>query len=243
MSLSFQAKPDLCQGASNSVSLLALWQLISPALPVGAYSYSEGLEWLIEQQIIRDQNTLDHWLRQELQFGSIRVEAAIALRAYQASLDQDWQLLNGWNDYLSASRESLELRQQSWQMGQSLRKLLLDLMPELDSDLSQNFAQVSTPCNYAIAFGLAAAHCHIDVSLAILGYLSSWVSNLISAGVRLVPLGQTTGQKIIWNLHPFLLQITAEILQLSDQQLQTCSWGLGLASMGHESQYTRLFRS
>jgi urease accessory protein len=223
----------------NSSSLLSLLQLVSPALPVGAYSYSEGLEYLIETGIITNQTQLENWLSQEIRTGSIRVETAILLRAYHANFVNDIHSLNQWNNWLSATRETLELRHQSLQMGQSLKKLLLDLIPE--SHLI--FAEINQPCHYAIAFGIGAAYWKIEAETVVLAYLSSWANNLISAGVRLVPLGQTMGQRITLNLQPTLIQISGDILALKDEDLYSCSWGLGLASMNHETQYTRLFRS
>jgi len=220
-------------------SLLSLLQLVSPALPVGAYSYSEGLEFLIETEIITNHSQLENWLSQELQTGSIPIETAILLRAYQSSLVNDIAALNRWNNWLSATRETSEVRQQSWQMGQSLKKLLLELIPE--SHLI--FSQIDHPCNYAIAFGIGAAQWKVEASIIVLAYLSSWANNLISAGVRLVPLGQTMGQRITLNLQPTLIQVSGDILELKDEDLYSCSWGLGLASMNHETQYTRLFRS
>jgi urease accessory protein len=220
-------------------SLLSLLQLVSPALPVGAYSYSEGLEFLIETGTVTNHSQLENWLSQELQTGSIPIETAILLRAYQSSLVNDVAALNRWNNWLSATRETSELRQQSWQMGQSLKKLLLELIPE--SHLI--FSQIDQPCNYAIAFGIGAAQWKVEASIIVLAYLSSWANNLISAGVRLVPLGQTMGQRITLNLQPTLIQVSGDILELKDEDLYSCSWGLGLASMNHETQYTRLFRS
>ena len=99
------------------------------------------------------------------------------------------------------------------------------------------------PCNYAIAFGIGAAFWGIDIHQSGLGYLHSWVNNLISAGVRLIPLGQTEGQRILLHLTPTILGQWQRILSLEDDELYSCSWGLALASMAHESQYTRLFRS
>ncbi|MGL5033769.1 MAG: urease accessory protein UreF [Microcystaceae cyanobacterium] len=221
------------------MGFLSLLQFVSPALPVGAYSYSEGLEWLVDQEIIANGIALESWLNLELKQGSIRLETAILLRAYQSILEHNLEDLSYWNDYLSASRETLELRQQSWQMGQSLRKLLLDLFPEM----AYLFTNLSPRCNYAIVWAIAASCWRVEPQLILLGYLQSWVSNLVSAGVRLVPLGQTTGQKILGNLQPQLITTSQELLSLQDEDLQSCSWGLSLASMNHESQYTRLFRS
>jgi len=218
---------------------LSLLQLVSPALPVGAYSYSEGLEWLIHQGIIHDAPTLEQWLVTELKQGSIRVESAILLRAYRAAQTQNLATLKQWNAYLSANWDSAELRQQSWQMGQSLSRLVGQLYPAVQPMVQA----VGTPCNYAIAWGMAAAQWELSEDLILLGYGQSWLSNLISAGVRLIPLGQTQGQQMTQHLHLPLVNILPEIQALTDEDLYSCSWGLALASMNHESQYTRLFRS
>lgn len=225
---------------------LSLWQLISPTLPVGAFNYSEGIEWLVEAGTITNAATLQAWLTQELTHGSIRVETAIMARAYRLTATDSAhastaQTLQYWNQWLTASRETQELRQQSLQMGRSLRKLLLDLTPEMAPWF--NFIDVTEPCHYAIAFGIGAAVWHIDLEQTTLGYLHGWVNNLISAGVRLVPLGQTDGQRILLALQSTLKEQAEQILSLADDDLYSCSWGLSLASMGHETQYTRLFRS
>ena len=219
--------------------LLHILQLASPTLPVGAYSYSEGLETLVEQGIVRDSESLSRWLSQELQHGSIVVETAIMFRAYQSLVQGDLQKLATWNAWLSAARETEELRQQSWQMGRSLVKLLVDLQPELASVTNK----ISDYCNYGIAFGIAAACWQINPQDAVMAYFQSWVTNLISAGVKLIPLGQTDGQKLLLNLHPLLIESTDKVLDLPDEDLASCSWGLSLASMAHQGQYTRLFRS
>jgi urease accessory protein UreF len=285
--------------------LLRLLQLTSPSLPIGAYSYSEGLESLVESQQIASVAALEHWILQELHYGAIRVEAAIALRAHRAivgnSGDLDHGLVDGvallapdprppfgklkqhpkslspgrgtlnlapfslgrragdegedlaqsstnlvqdpranlqfWNAWLTASRETEELRQQSLQMGRSLIRLWQDLEPDRAAQLDD--------CDYhfAIAFGLIAAHWDIDEQSTALGYLHSWTSNLISAGIKLVPIGQTAGQRLLLKLGPVLESSAAEILGLADEDLESCGYGLALASMAHETQYSRLFRS
>lgn len=225
--------------AVDGKALLFLLQLASPSLPVGAYSYSEGLESLVDRAIIKTRQDLEDWLLQELHYGAIRLEAAVMLRSYHSVIEQDLATLNRWNAWLSAARETHELRQQSWQMGQSLLKLLPQLQPEI-RDLTDS---VTAPCNYAVAFGIASAYWHIDPQASVLSYLHSWAMNLISAGVRLIPLGQTQGQQLLLNLHPSLRQMSQEILVLEDEYLSSCGWGLALASMSHETQYTRLFRS
>ena len=97
--------------------------------------------------------------------------------------------------------------------------------------------------NYAIAFGVATHYWQISQDAAVLGYLQSWATNLVTAGIKLIPLGQTAGQRILMNLQTHIIDATAKILVLTDDELSSCSWGLSLASMAHETQYTRLFRS
>jgi urease accessory protein len=161
------------------------------------------------------------------------------VRAYNSAKLGNTEALSYWNNWLSAARETEELRSSSWQMGRSLIRLLLELQPQLA--FLANAA--GNPCNYAIAFGIAAAHWQIDLSAAILGYLHSWTTNLITAGVKLIPIGQTAGQQLLLELHANLSSATQEILALEDDDLNSCGWGLSLASMAHETQYTRLFRS
>jgi urease accessory protein len=221
--------------------LLRLLQLASPSLPVGAYSYSEGIEALVEAGKIQSQQALEHWLVQELRYGAVRLEAAVMVRAYSAAQIGDWERLNRWNHWLSAVRETEELRSQSFQMGRSLLHLFLDLQTSVGS-LDVKFFQ-QKECHFAVVFGMVASNWQIDLQSATLGYLHSWATNLVSAGVKLIPLGQTAGQQLIWNLQPTFQQASEEILALQDDDLTNCGWGLALASMTHETQYSRLFRS
>lgn len=223
-------------------SLLRLLQLVSPSLPVGAYSYSEGLETLVDRGKVNSPASLEHWLSQELCYGAVRLETAVMIRAFRAMATVDLAGLYWWNNWLSAARETEELRLQSRQMGRSLLRLLQELQPTNESSVVTELLSWSE-CNFAIAFGVAAATWHIALPKAAQGYLHSWASNLVSAGVKLVPFGQTAGQQLLLNLHPTIEQITAEVLTLDDEALASCGWGLALASMAHETQYSRLFRS
>jgi urease accessory protein len=229
----------------TEVALLRLLQLASSTLPVGAYSYSEGLEFLIQEGKIKNAADLQVWLRQGLTYGAVQLEITVMARVYGLALQFDAlsqisqkdqiSQMQIWNQWLSAAKEGAELQQQSWQMGGSLRRLFSQLEPE------SLLADWPTPCNFAIAYILAAAHWQIPLEAALLGYAQSWASNLIAAGIKLIPLGQTQGQQLLAQLHPDLIQACAN--PLGQPQLQTCGWGLALASIGHESQYSRLFRS
>lgn len=227
----------------QSYALLRLLTLASSTLPVGAYSYSEGLEWLVDTGTLTDPSALGAWLTAELRYGAIRIETAGMIRGYQAAIAQDIERLHYWNDWLAASRETEELRLQSWQMGRSLLKLWQALQVSQCEPDWFDLGQTEQRCHFAIAFGLVAADWQIEIPAAILGYLHSWVSNLVAAGIKLIPLGQTAGQQLLLDLGPIMAQAAEQILHLQDEALEGCGWGLSLASMAHETQYSRLFRS
>ena len=222
-------------------NLLTLLQLASPALPVGAYSYSEGVETLVTQGVVTNGANLLHWLTQELTQGAIRVETAIMGWAYGAFAEQDFTTIAHWNQWLSAMRETEEMRSQSWQMGRSLLRLFSELEPALAEQLPETLRHGS--CNYAIAYGIVARAWEAPLDAASLAYLQSWAANLISAGVRAVPLGQTVGQRLLRQLALPLQEAHIAIQQMTEADLMACSWGISLASMQHETQYSRLFRS
>lgn len=222
-------------------SLLTLLQLASPALPVGAYSYSEGIETLSTQGTVTTGADLLHWLSQELAWGAIRVETAVLGWAYDAAAQRDADRLSHWNHWLSALRETEELRSQSWQMGRSLLRLFTDLDPTPAAHIPEGILKGN--CNFAIAYAIVAQAWDIPCAEASLAYLHSWAANLISAAVRAVPLGQTEGQRLLRQLTPLIQQTHHETQTLTPETLYACSWGVSLASMAHETQYSRLFRS
>jgi urease accessory protein len=223
----------------DSSALLHLLQLASSALPVGAFSYSEGLETLVQTGQTTDISSLKHWLEQELDCGAVRVEASILAQAYQCAQVNDLAGLQTWNEWLSAFRESEELRSQSWQMGRSLVRLMLVLEPALDRQMQA----CGDPCNFVIAFAIAAAHWQINLKATILSYVHSWATNLVNAGIKLIPLGQTQGQQLLISLYPAIEKLVAEGMNGSGVNLYACGWGLAIASMSHETLYSRLFRS
>ena len=219
---------------------LALLQLVSPALPVGAFSYSEGLEVLIQNGALNNEFELQHWIEAELQRGALRLEAA-ALNPLRVQL-QSWEeersvmpsdliSLDGW---LLAVRESAEMRAQQTQMGGSL----LELMADLGHPLPQPVVLA-----WPAAWAWAAFSLKISELEMVEGYLYGWVANQLSAAVRLVPLGPTTAQRIQKQLMPM---ISSQAIVLKDQDPRTL-WsggaGAGLAQLAHAELYSRLFRS
>ncbi len=221
--------------------LLTLLQLASPALPVGAYSYSEGLETLATQGRLTSAVDLLHWLEQELACGSIRLETAVMGWVYAAVARGDSATVYRWNEWLAAVRETEEMRSQSWQMGRSLLRLFADLEPTLATDLVQSLR--SRECHYAIAYAIVTHAWQVPQAEAELTYLQSWAANLISAAVRAVPLGQTEGQRLLRQLAAPITTAQQALKTLTEEDLMACSWGVTLASMQHETQYSRLFRS
>jgi urease accessory protein len=221
------------------IALLRLLQLASPSLPVGAYSYSEGLEYAIERRAVTDSESLRHWLDDALHHGGIRVEAAILVRVFDARRHGDADAVRRWNLWLSAARESEEVRLQNHEMGRALLKLLAEIDPApagIDSLLAQH-------CNFAAAFAVAAAHWRIARDPAVIGYLQTWTSNMIGAGIKLIPLGQTAGQRLLWDLQPTIEATARAAATIADDDLTVSNWGQALASIQHETQYSRLFRS
>ncbi|MBD1913019.1 MULTISPECIES: urease accessory protein UreF [unclassified Leptolyngbya] len=225
--------------ATNSLALSRLLQLASPALPVGAYTYSEGLETLVQDGVLCQVEALENWIIAELQQGAIRLEAAIVAQVMRALQNEDMTAIEQWNNWLSALRETSELREQSWQMGRSLQRLLQELEPSLAPTLKA----IGEPCNFAIAYGVAAQHWHIDCHAAVVSYLQSWATNLITGGVKLIPLGQTKGQLLLARLAAVLEVVATEVQELAPEEFYACGWGVAIASMNHETLYTRLYRS
>jgi urease accessory protein len=188
---------------------------------------------------VQDARGLREWLRDGLLEGSARLEAAVLVRVFDATRSGDRAWAVRWDDWLTAARETEEMRAQSLDMGRALMRLLADLRPGVpDSD-----SWLARPCNFASAFAVAAAHWAIPRAAAVTAYLQCWVSNLVGAGVKLIPLGQTAGQQLLWDLQGPVLQATELATGVIDDDLGVANWGLALASMGHETQYSRLFRS
>ncbi|MBV2352331.1 urease accessory protein UreF [Synechococcus sp. HK05] len=217
-----------------------MFQLVSPALPVGAFSYSEGLEVLVQRGQLAGVEALEAWLRAELQRGAVAVEAA-ALGELQGLLstwrhgDGGWSEVAALDGWLLAQREAPELRAQQRQMGQSLLQLLADLGWPLPAEA----AALAWPA----AFAWAALCLEIASPELEEAYLYGWVANQISAAVRLVPLGPTQGQRLQLALVGCIAE-RAEALRGSDpRQLWNGGIGAGLAQLQHAELYSRLFRS
>ena len=222
------------------MSSLALLQLVSPALPVGGFSYSEGLEVLIQSETIRDEQQLQAWLEAELSRGAIRLEAAAlpsllcALAAWSTGETAACRRVLDLDGWLLASRESAELRAQQRQMGGSL----LNLLAEMGHPLPEQVA-----LSWPAAWAWAAVRLSVSGGDMVEGYLYGWVANQLSASVRLLPLGPSRAQVLQQRLLP-LIASQAQLLQAADpQELWSSGVGAGMAQLAHAELYSRLFRS
>lgn len=221
--------------------LARLLQLASPALPVGAYSYSQGLEAAVEAGIVRDRQTAELWIVDVLNYSVARLEAPILWRLIASWSDKDCTAAQRWNALFLAGRESAELRAETIQMGYSLYKLLTELNCEIDRRLESLalFKEVSFPA----AFALAVVHWQIAAPSAVIAYLWAWLENQVVAAVKLVPLGQTDGQRVLFKLGDRLADVANSAAMIGDDELGCFAPRLSILSSRHEMQYSRLFRS
>jgi urease accessory protein len=215
-----------------------LLQLASPSLPVGAYSYSQGLEAAIEAGVVRDEASAASWIRGVLEISLASMEAPVFLRLAAAWRTRDVQALRRWNEEWIVSRETAELRAETLQMGHSLRELLKSLgLP--DAAQLDAFREIAFPTAYTFA----TTSWDIEAREALAAYLFAWIENQILAAVKTVPLGQTAGQRMLLALGERIGPIVAAAVELGDDDLANFAPGLAILSACHETQYSRMFRS
>ena len=227
---------------SASLQLARLLQLASPALPVGAYTYSQGLEWAVESGIIRDEASAGRWIADLLAHGIGRYEAPLVFALMAAWIAADVAEIERLNAEFLASRESAELRAETVQMGFSLRRLLRDLRDESLAPVAatiDTWPEVAFPTVWA---GIAAIW-RIAPEAALTAYLWAWAENQVMAALKAVPLGQAAGQRL-------LAELGGQIPGIADsaRSLPECAWSnftpaFAIACAKHETQYSRLFRS
>jgi len=221
--------------------LVRLLQLASPALPVGAYSYSQGLEAAVDAGIVHDAGSAGTWIAGVLEFSVSRMEAPLFLRLVDAWRCDDMHAVDDWNSLLLASRESAEFRAETAQMGYSLARLLADI-GDFDTRALAALRSLDESA-FATAFAFAAAKWGISRDDALVTYLWGWLENQVMAAVKAVPLGQTDGQRLLLAFGGRLHEVAAGAAALDDDDLGSYVPGLAILSSHHETQYSRLFRS
>jgi urease accessory protein len=214
--------------------LLPLMWLASPALPVGGFSYSEGLEAAVDEGIVTDEGHAGDWLVQQLHLALARADLVVVSRAITAWCGEDLESIRALNDWVLQTRETSELRQQTEQMGRSLVEWLRSIRPEAA-------ARSSFFLTYPLAWSLAAASFGVETRAALQAFAFGWAENMVQAAVRVVPLGQSSGQRILSRLAQ---EIPAAVEQAATRdEPQTFTPMLAILSSRHENQYSRLFRS
>jgi urease accessory protein len=221
----------------TDLALCRLFQLISPSLPIGAYTYSQGIEWAVEHGWIKTEKDLLEWLEGLLQSNMTYLEIPVFIRMLQAWDKGDELSLTKWNHFLLASRETAELRQEEINRARAFTRLIISLEKEAEK-IEPVLLQSQHAC-----LSYACFQWKIETDKAILGLLWGWLENLVLSAVKIIPLGQTAGQQVMFKLSESLPGIMQQSKAVADDDIGASSMALSIASSQHETQYTRLFRS
>lgn len=238
------------RNTSSQLAQFGLWQLISPTLPIGAYSYSQGLESAIEAAWVHDVDSAYEWINGIAEHAFCAVDLPILIRLFDALQMNDLALFANWNAQLLSMRESRELLDEDRQMGAALLRLIENIEPESNTFEATKIVieRLKNELNhvdisYAAALVLAAVPWRITQHELCAGYLWAWHENQIAAAIKLIPLGQTHGQQLLRRLAGQMDHVIQQAYLLNDADLGYSLPGLAMASGWHETQYTRLFRS
>ncbi len=224
-------------GAIAAQALLPLMAWLSPSYPVGAFAYSHGLEWAVEAGDVRDEATLSAWLADLVARGAGRNDAILFAAAYRAAQAGDRPALEEINALALALAPSAELYLETAQQGRSFQDATLAAWPAAGLDA------LSGDVAYPVAVARAAAAHGLPLDQAAPAYVFGFVQNLVSAAVRLAPIGQTTGTRVLSALAPIVAEVAARALAQTLDDLGSATFRADLGSLRHETQYTRLFRS
>ncbi|EJL98964.1 urease accessory protein UreF [Pseudomonas sp. GM102] len=219
----------------------ALLRLASPQLPIGGYSYSQGLEMAVDNGRVDDPDSARRWISDQLLLNLARFEAPLLLAHCTAAAEENWAELLQHCEEHRASRETRELHQESRQMGYSLKQLLNGL-PELDAPARAFLDQCPEP-HLALGWALAARAWQISPQDALAAWLWSWLENQLAVLMKTLPLGQQAAQRLTSELLPLLQQAQQDATRINPEHSGSAAFGLSLACMAHERQYSRLFRS
>lgn len=220
--------------------LLQLIWLASPALPIGGFSYSEGLEAAIEQGLVHDEQSATDWVVDQLHLTQSRGDMAVLAQAIPAWQSMDTARLQALNDWVMATRETAEMRLQAEQMGRSLLDWLRNLQQASEAQL-QCCAQLPPTYPLAMALALSLAQAPLDQALQAVAF--GWAENMTQAALKAVPLGQSAGQRMLARLAREIPQAVQTAIQTTDEDRQAFSPMLAILSSRHETQYSRIFRS
>ena len=224
----------------SPTALMMLMQLASPALPVGGFSYSEGLEAAVEHGLVHDEASAQTWLIDQLLLVQARSDLAVLAQAMAAWAQPDVPRLQQLNDWLLQTRETHEMRLQTEQMGRSLVDWLRN---QAQADAARLSICAALPPTWPLAFALALHTHQAPVRDGLLASAFGWAENMVQAALKSVPLGQRSGQRILAALSAAIPEAVSHAMGLSDDSRQAFAPRLAILSARHETQYSRLFRS
>ncbi|WP_186458447.1 urease accessory protein UreF [Neorhizobium alkalisoli] len=223
--------------AKSVILPIQLLRLVSPSQPVGAFSYSRSLEWAVHDRTVRDEATAAEWIFGLVERSYAVCDAALFWRMMQALGAGDREAFLRADAWLSAMRESREIEFEDKQMGASMLQVLRDL----DVPLVRSYAD--RRLSYPAAFALAATHWDIAPPVALRGLIWSMIEGQVSAAIRLVPLGHTSGQRLLVAAADVIERAACKAESLGDDEIGNAAPAMAMASAWHETQYSRLFRS
>jgi urease accessory protein len=222
----------------GGLALTRLLQLVSPALPIGAFAYSQGLEQAVAARWITDEVEAGDWLAGLLEHAYTTLDLPVLARLIAAWRADDLDAVKHWSGWLLACRPTRETRAEDRQLGGALARILTTL------GLSEAKGWTERDeVTHAAMFALAVARYRIPTEVAMVGYAFAWAEALVSAAVRLVPLGQSAGQRLLSDAGGAIPIAVATALALGDEELGAAAPGQAVASAMHETLYSRLFRS
>ncbi|MFE1603250.1 urease accessory protein UreF [Methylobacterium sp. ID0610] len=229
----------MAEGAARDALLLLSW--LSPGYPVGAYAYSHGLEWAAEAGDVRDETSLRDWLADVLAHGAARNDAILAAHAHDAGSRGDADAAEALNDLALALAPSRELHLETSQQGRSFLDATRAAWPA--PGLAAVAERLAGPVAYPVAVGVAAGAHGIARPTLLTGYLTAFLQNLVSAALRLAPVGQSAGTRVVAALSPAVAAVAAEAGAAPLDAIGAATVRLDLGSFRHETQYSRIFRS
>ena len=228
---------DASAAHTGDLALLGLMQLVSPALPIGAFAWSQGLESAFELGWVNNEAELREWLAGVLEDGLSRCELPLLVRLQTAWANEDAGTIANWNQWLQATRETAELSDEDARLGGALVTLLrnLELLP----------AERLIPAEpgYITMFAWAAHKRFVPVRQTLLGFAWAWLENQLAVACKALPLGHTAAQRITEHLRPKLVEAVDIAMERKDHEIGPILPALALGSALHETQYSRLFRS
>jgi urease accessory protein len=233
--------PDVPETASEHAALYRLMTWLSPSFPVGAFSYSSGIEWAVEAGDIRDADSLKQWLTAMLLDGAGYCDGVFLCHAWRAGSRCDDVALHEVAELAAAFTPSRERLLETTAQGRAFAEIAHAAWP--CATLERLSRTWSGPLAYPVAVGAVAAGHGIALDLTLPAFLHAQAANWISAGVRLIPLGQTESQRVLAALEGTVAAVAGRALNAALDELGSATFRADLASMHHETQYTRLFRS